>query len=135
MIRKMLVVDDSQLLHKMYELVLRRYVVRGTSVVHAYDGAQALDLLGVHADIDLILLDVNMPKMDGIEFLRRRQPDAALARIPVIVISTEGKEQDAQLAIAEGAVDYLTKPFDPSRLHAKIESVIGKDNGESRANG
>src|SRR4051812_18835246 len=135
MLRKMLVVDDSLLLHKMYELVLRRYVTQGTTVIHAYDGAEALALLGRHADIDLILLDVNMPTMDGLEFLRQRRPDPVLARIPVIVISTEGKDQDTQLAMSEGAVDYITKPFDPARLHSKIEAIAGKDSGERRAHG
>lgn len=134
MLRKMLVVDDSALLHKMYELVLRRYATHGTSVIHAYDGAEALDLLGIHADIDLILLDVNMPNMDGIEFLRRRRPDPVLARIPVIMVSTEGKEHDAERAIAEGAAGYITKPFDSARLHAKIESIL-KSTGAGLANG
>ncbi len=135
MIRKILVVDDSQLLHKMYELVLRRYVVHGTTILHAYDGVQALDLAGIHTDIDLILLDVNMPNMNGIEFLRLRNPNPVLACIPVIVISTEGKERDATLALSEGAADYLTKPFDPSELHAKIELILDKWNGANRANG
>jgi CheY-like chemotaxis protein len=123
----MLVVDDSELLHKMYDLVLRRYATHGTKVIHAYDGAEALALLGRHADVDLILLDVNMPNMNGIEFLRRRQPDAMLARVPVIVISTEGKEHDARLALSEGAADYLTKPFEASTLHQKIDLVLKRE--------
>jgi len=135
MIRKILVVDDSELLHKMYDLVLRRYAMQGTIIVHAFNGAQALDLLGREADIELILLDVNMPTMNGIEFLRRRRPEAMLSRIPVIVISTEGKQHDARLALSEGATDYVTKPFEPALLHSKIDSIFGRGTGQSRANG
>jgi two-component system, chemotaxis family, chemotaxis protein CheY len=135
MLRKMLVVDDSLLLHKMYDLVLRRYATQGTAIVHAYNGAEALKLLGLHADVDLILLDVNMPTMDGLEFLRLRRPDPVLASIAVIVVSTEGKDHDTQLAMSEGASDYITKPFDPARLHGKIEAILRKGGAERRAHG
>jgi two-component system, chemotaxis family, chemotaxis protein CheY len=135
LIRRVLVVDDSQLLHKMYDLVLRRYSDRGTGVLHAFDGVQALQLLGQFADIDLILLDVNMPTMSGLEFLRRRRSDALVSRIAVIMISTEGKEHDAQAAMAEGAQAYLTKPFHPANLHQKIEELFPSCRSGESANG
>jgi two-component system, chemotaxis family, chemotaxis protein CheY len=134
MLRKVLVVDDSELLHKMYDLTLRRYIARGTRVVHAFNGLEALEALGASADIDLILLDVNMPKMSGIEFLRRRREEAAVREIPVIMVTTEGGEDDADLAMREGASSYVTKPFNPTDLHARIEALFGR-NGEQPANG
>lgn len=135
MIRRVLVVDDSQLLHKMYDLVLRRYSDHGTGVLHAFDGAQALELLGRFSDIDLILLDVNMPKMSGLELLRRRSADPLLRNIAVIMISTEGKEHDARTALEEGAQAYVTKPFNPALLHEKIEALFPRARSGEIVNG
>ena len=134
MLRRVLVVDDSELLHKMYDLTLRRYMTRGTQVVHALNGFEALESLGKFADIDLILLDVNMPRMSGIEFLRRRREDPTLREIPVIMVTTEGADEDAQLALREGASSYVTKPFHPADLHARIEMLVGRT-GDQPANG
>lgn len=104
--RKVLVVDDSKLIHKMFEMMLRDY-----QLVHAHDGREGLQRLGEHADIDLILLDINMPGMNGLEFLAEVRHDAALAAIPVVIISTRGSEEDTERALSEGATAYITKPF------------------------
>src|SRR5207237_7834467 len=89
--KKVLVVDDSKLLHRMFEMMLRQY-----PLVHAYDGREALDRLSEHKDVDLILLDINMPRMNGLEFLAAVKSDVELARIPVVIITTEGTEDDTQ---------------------------------------
>ncbi len=104
--RKVLVVDDSKLMHKMYEVMLRRY-----PLVYASDGREALDRLREHADVDLILLDINMPNMNGLEFLAAMREEGSLGRIPVIVVSTEGRDDDAARGIAAGALAYIKKPF------------------------
>src|SRR5205085_1126516 len=80
--RKVLVVDDSKLMHKMYEVMLRQY-----PLVYALDGRQALDRLREHADVDLVLLDINMPNMNGLEFLAQLRSDGAWPALPVIIIS------------------------------------------------
>ena len=104
--RKVLVVDDSKLMHKMYEVMLRQY-----PLVYASDGRQALDRLREHADIDLVLLDINMPNMNGLEFLAELRADGARAGLQVIIISTEGREEDTARGIEAGASAYIKKPF------------------------
>jgi len=104
--RKVLVVDDSKLMHKMYEVMLRQY-----PLVYALDGRQALDRLREHADVDLVLLDINMPNMNGLEFLAQLRADGAWSELPVIIISTEGREEDTSRGIEAGANAYIKKPF------------------------
>lgn len=104
--RKVLVVDDSKLMHKMYEVMLRQY-----PLVYASDGRQALARLQDHEDIDLVLLDINMPNMNGLEFLAEMRSDAARAELPVIIISTEGREEDTARGLEAGATAYIKKPF------------------------
>ena len=104
--RKVLVVDDSKLMHKMYEVMLRQY-----ALVYASDGRQALDRLREHPDIDLVLLDINMPNMNGLEFLAELRSDPERADLQVIIISTEGREEDTARGIEAGATAYIKKPF------------------------
>ncbi len=104
--RKVLVVDDSKLMHKMYEVMLRQY-----PLCYASDGRQALDRLQEHADIDLVLLDINMPNMNGLEFLAELRSNDARATLPVIIISTEGREEDTHRGLEAGATAYIKKPF------------------------
>ncbi len=104
--RKILVADDSKLMHKMYEVMLRQY-----PLVYAADGRQALDRLNEHPDIDLVLLDVNMPNMNGLEFLAELRANDARAGLPVIIISTEGREEDTIRGMEAGATAYIKKPF------------------------
>lgn len=104
--RKILVVDDSKLMHKMYEVMLRQY-----PLVYALDGRQALDRLREHADIDLVLLDVNMPNMNGLEFLAELNAGGAGVHPQVVIISTEGREEDTARGLEAGAQAYIKKPF------------------------
>jgi two-component system chemotaxis response regulator CheY len=118
--KKVLVVDDSKLLHKIFDLMLRN-----CAVVHAGDGVEGLEKLAKaeNADVDLILLDMNMPRMNGLQFLAQIKADKAKAAIPVIVITTEGKEADAERGIKAGASAYLRKPFKNEELLAVIEGL------------
>ena len=104
--RKVLVVDDSKLMHKMYEVMLRQYLL-----VYALDGREALDRLRENGDVDLVLLDINMPNMNGLEFLAAMRAETSLAGTPVIIISTEGKEEDTARGLEAGASAYIKKPF------------------------
>lgn len=104
--KKILVVEDSKLVHRMYEMMLRPH-----EIVHCYDGHEALQSLGDHADTQLILLDLNMPRMSGLEFLSRVKEDPVFSKIPVVIVSTEGKEEDTQRGLEAGAAAYITKPF------------------------
>lgn len=115
---KILVVDDSKLMHKMYEVMLRQH-----ELVHAFDGRDALTRLWEHQDVGLVLLDINMPLMTGLELLAERRRDERLRDVPVIVISTEGKEEDTQRALELGANAYIRKPFGALELSEAIERV------------
>jgi two-component system, chemotaxis family, chemotaxis protein CheY len=109
--RKVLVVDDSKLMHKMYEVMLRQY-----PLVYALDGRQALDRLREHPDTDLVLLDVNMPNMNGLEFLAALRSDGTRADLQVIIISTEGRDEDTIRGLEAGATAYIKKPFQTEEI-------------------
>ncbi len=119
--RKVLVVDDSKLMHKMYEVMLRQY-----ALVYALDGRQALDRLREHPDIDLVLLDVNMPNMNGLEFLAELRADASRTDLPVIIISTEGRDEDTARGLEAGATAYIKKPFHSEEILALIAGLQTK---------
>lgn len=123
-LRKILVVDDSQLIHSMYRLVLNRYI--GCRIVDAMNGLEALDVLSTESDFDLILLDINMPVMNGIQFMEKIRKENIYRHIPVVVISTEGKETDTLRALKLGAWGYVVKPFKPEILYELIEKVLAK---------
>ncbi len=119
--KKVLVVDDAELVHKMHAITLRKYP--GCEALHAYHGAQAFDLLNENPDVELILLDVNMPVMDGLSFLRARREMGLFLDVPVILISTEATEEDVRRGREAGAAAYMSKPFKPPELQALIESL------------
>lgn len=93
-------------MHKMYDIMLGH-----CELVHCYDGLEALQTLAEHPDTALILLDLNMPRMSGLEFLTKVKEDAVFSEIPVVIVSTEGREEDTQRGIEAGAAGYITKPF------------------------
>lgn len=121
MLKRVLVVDDSALIHQMYRLVMNRY---NCTIVDAMNGQEALDILAVQKDIQLILLDINMPVMNGVQFMEKASASGIVRTIPVIIISTEGKEEDTIRGLKLGARGYLKKPFHPSQLHEIIDTVF-----------
>ncbi len=123
-LNKILIVDDSQLIHSMYRLVLNRY--NGCRIVDAMNGLEALDVLSREGEFDLILLDINMPVMNGIQFMEKIKKENIYRHVPIIVISTEGKEEDTLRALKLGAWGYIVKPFKPNMLYDLIEKVMDK---------
>ncbi len=120
MLKKVLVVDDSALIHQMYKMVLMRY---RCEIVDAMNGQDGLDKLEKNPDVNLILLDINMPVMNGIEFIKKVKALQPFEAIPIVMVSTEGKEEDTLRGLALGAKGYVKKPFQPSDLHAIIEKI------------
>ena len=121
MIKKVLVIDDSALIHQMYKMVLMRYKCE---IVDALNGQDGLDKLAKNPDIDMVLLDINMPVMNGLEFIKKVKEVGKHNHIPIIIVSTEGKEEDTMKGLALGAKGYVKKPFQPSDLHALIEKLF-----------
>ncbi len=126
---KILIVEDSELLHRMYDLIFSRSWDGGAEVVHAFNGQDGLDRLREHPDTDLIILDINMPVMGGLSFLERCRGEETYSDIPVIIISTEGKEEDTIRGLKAGANAYLTKPFVANDLTEIVEKVLTSSNG------
>jgi len=117
-LRKVLVVDDSKLLHRMFEMMLRQY-----PLVHAYDGKEALDRLSENGDIDLVPLDMNMPRINGLELLTAMKADGRLKEIPVVLVTTEGSDEQTQRGLQAGAAAYVKKPFRNEELIAVVQRL------------
>jgi putative two-component system response regulator len=115
-----LVVDDNEMNR---DLLQRRLTGEGTRVTTAADGQEALAWLQ-RAPFDLVLLDVMMPVMDGTEVLEKIQADETLRRTPVIMITALDDVDNAARCIEMGAVDYITKPFNPTLLRARVGACL-----------
>ena len=119
---KVLVVDDSAIMRKVITQILE---MLGHESVPAANGVDAFERLKEHEDVRLILLDWNMPEMNGIEFLREIKTRPVLSEIPVIMLTTESERRNMIEAIEAGAKHYLTKPFQPETLATKILQCFG----------
>ncbi|MDQ6764692.1 MAG: SpoIIE family protein phosphatase [Verrucomicrobiota bacterium] len=124
----LLVVDDVQ---NNRDVLSRRLERQGYAVVTAEDGKQALEKLRAQA-FDLVLLDIMMPEMDGYEVLQRLKADEALRHIPVIMISALSELDSVVRCIGLGAEDYLSKPFEPTLLKARIGACLEKKRARDR---
>ena len=123
-----LIVDDSP---AMCSFVRRVLNVSGFAVeecLQAGNGKEALDVLR-RERVDAVLTDINMPVMDGEEFLRCLEEDDSLRSIPVLVVSTDRTDGRIQRMLALGAKGYVTKPFLPETLRAELESILGEIDG------
>ncbi len=116
--KKILIVDDSDLMRHMYGVMLR-----GAGLYFARDGEEGLEQLATEPEIDLVLLDINMPKMNGFEVLKELGARGLVPALRVIVVTTEGREEDAARGLAAGAAAYLTKPFRAEEVRAAIAAL------------
>jgi two-component system, chemotaxis family, chemotaxis protein CheY len=110
--RKILIVEDSPTMCGLYRIALEPY---GRELVFASNGVEGLDLAAAETQLSLVIVDINMPRMDGIEFLRRLRGELR-AEVPALVISTESAEHDREEARLAGANGYLPKPWKPQEL-------------------
>jgi two-component system chemotaxis response regulator CheY len=116
---RVLIVDDSSVMRKIVERSLRQAGINITQVFEAGNGAEALSVVR-EQKVDLILSDVNMPVMDGLEFLKQLSRVENAKRIPVVMITTEGSEGHVTEALSSGARGYIRKPFTPDQVKAHI---------------
>ncbi|MTV48890.1 response regulator [Heliobacillus mobilis] len=116
-------VDDSAIIRKIIRGAVE--VLEGT-LLEASDGVEALDIMDKHDGIDLILLDWNMPGMNGWELLNRIKSHPVYKYIPVMMVTTEGERENIVRAIRAGAVHYLVKPFTMEDLQKKILECLGR---------
>ena len=120
---RVLIVDDSSVMRKIVERSLRQAGIDISEVREAGNGAEALGVLNDGA-ADLILCDINMPVMDGIEFLRQLKGVDNAKNVPVVMITTEGSESHVVQALSVGARGYIRKPFTPEQVKEHVVPLL-----------
>lgn len=119
---KIMTVDDSL---TMRTIIAKAVTAIGAEVVQAENGKDALEkLTGSENDADLVLLDWNMPEMNGYDTLVKIKETESISHIPVIMVTTQAERTNVLAAVQVGAVGYVTKPFDPQVLLSKIKKVM-----------
>jgi DNA-binding response OmpR family regulator len=126
---RILMVDDESRMRKLVSDFLTK---AGYEVLEAADGEEAIDVFYENKDISLIILDVMMPKMDGWEVCKTIRKDS---KVPIIMLTAKGEEKDELQGFKVGADEYISKPFSPKILTARVDAIIrrtyGVDNSES----
>jgi len=110
---KILIIEDSPTMRQLISFALKR--LQGVRIVEANDGVDGLKKLSADR-FDLILTDINMPIMDGLKLVSLVRNDASYRNTPIVVITTEGAQEDKERALALGANDYITKPIQAGRI-------------------
>ncbi len=111
-----LVVDDSKLHHRIYQIAFSLGSLAESRLYHALDGREGYALFTSHPELIAVFLDLNMPGMNGLEFLARRRAERLHPRVPVILVTTESAPEDEARGRAAGAWEYLRKPFQPADI-------------------
>ena len=119
-----MIVDDSPVMRSFIRKVVGLTGLEVGNYFEAGDGEDALKSLGEHW-VDLVLTDINMPHMNGEEFVRYMESEELLRMIPVIVVSTDSSRSRVQQMLALGAKGYVSKPFHPEALRDEVEKVLG----------
>jgi two-component system chemotaxis response regulator CheY len=120
-----LIVDDSSVMRKIVERSLRQAGVDLEKVSEASNGAEALAVLE-GGPVDVILCDINMPVMDGLEFVRKVATMESAKGIPIVMITTEGSESHVVDALSAGARGYIRKPFTPDQVKEHVLPLLGR---------
>lgn len=123
-----LIIDDSAVMRKVIERALRQSGLDISEVVQAANGEEALEVLRADAvksaKMSLIISDINMPVMDGLQFLEARRDQRLAEGVPVVMITTEGSEPFVLRALAAGAQGYICKPFTADQVKARVVPLL-----------
>ncbi len=119
---KVLIVDDSPALQQIYKFILSRYKCQ---TISALSGQEGLTALADNPDVKLLIVDIEMPVMGGLEFIQKVREQAAYRNVPIISVSTKGKESVVQEALAS-ARGHLIKPFTSNEIHMMIEGLFSQ---------
>jgi two-component system chemotaxis response regulator CheY len=124
--KNLLVVDDSATFRQLLCMSLTRLDgIAESDITEAIDGLDALNKV-MERSFDLVLTDIRMPNMDGLEFVRRVRTEPGFKDLPIIIISTKGAEEDISLGLRAGANGYLSKPISMVRLRELVLQLLGK---------
>ena len=118
-----LIVDDSAAIRKILHRVLLQTKLSLGQVYEASDGQEALERLR-NEHVGLVLSDINMPNMDGLEFLKEMKGNSAWKNIPVMMVTTEGSQDKVLQALKLGAAGYVKKPFTPDQISDKLTGIL-----------
>ena len=118
-----LIVDDSSVMRKIVERSLRQAGLDPLVVLEAGSGTEGLEILKARK-VDLILSDINMPSMDGLEFLRQIRAQNLAPGVPVVMITTESSEEHVKQAILAGAQGYIRKPFTAEQVKERVLPLV-----------
>ncbi|MFL5576777.1 MAG: PleD family two-component system response regulator [Gemmatimonadaceae bacterium] len=127
-----LVADDEPHIGRIIKMKLEQGPFR---VSLAYDGREALDVLERDPDVALVLLDLMMPQLSGLDVLARIRADDRFRDLPCIILTAAGQEQQHRRAVELGASDFMTKPFSPKKLYARTAELAGIADDEAGAGG
>src|SRR5688500_11409781 len=131
--RHVLVADDEPHIGRIIKMKLEQGPFRVTLV---YDGREALDVLQRETDISLVLLDLMMPHLSGLDVLAAMRKDDRLKDLPCIILTAAGQDQQHRRALELGATDFMTKPFSPKKLYqrtAELSGLTSQDTGAESA--
>jgi len=118
---RVLIVEDSPTMRQLLVFALRR--LKDVEIVEAQDGMDGLRK--VSSDhFDIALIDINMPVMDGLKLIRLMRDEESLKQIPIVVVTTEGADEDRDRALALGANEYLTKPIQANRVLTVVKDLL-----------
>ena len=123
----LLVVDDQPFIGRIIAMHFERGPFR---VSVAFDGPSALAFLRANVDVELVLLDVNLPGMSGLDVMEAARNDLDLAHIPFVVLTATGESANRERARALGAAGFVTKPFSPNKLYQQVCAVMGTSRAE-----
>lgn len=122
MSKHILIVDDSKTVRNLVAFIMKK---EGFKVTVAEDGLDGLEKLYSAQQVDLIISDVNMPRMDGFSFIKTVREQQAYRDTPIIILSTEGQEKDIQTGLGLGANLYLVKPAQPEMMVRNVKMLLG----------
>ncbi|GAB6125264.1 MAG TPA: response regulator [Humidesulfovibrio sp.] len=120
--KHILIVDDSKTVRNLVAFIMKK---EGFKVTTAEDGLDGLEKLYAAEQVDLIVSDVNMPRMDGFTFIKNVREQEAYRDIPIIVLSTEGQDKDIETGLTLGANLYMVKPAQPEKMVRNVKMLLG----------
>ena len=122
MSKHILIVDDSKTVRNLVAFIMKK---EGFTITTAEDGLDGLEKLYAAEHVDLIISDINMPRMDGFTFIKTVREQDAYRDLPIVVLSTEGQEHDIQQGLSLGANLYMVKPAQPDKMVKNVRMLLG----------